>query len=100
LLERRTEGIVQRVLSQLEVAEQPDQGRQDPPRLQAVNGIHFLPHLFSGLLSHDESTIPRVAMVFQSRISGVLKVNVKWLRRTKLRAAAKKSGKSGGLRIG
>jgi len=39
-------------------------------------------------------------MVFQSRISGVLKVNVKWLRRTKLRAAAKKSGKSGGLRIG
>ena len=31
LLERSTEGIVQRVLGQLEVAEQPDQGRKDPP---------------------------------------------------------------------
>ena len=46
-------------------AEQPDQGRKNPPRLRAVNGIHFLPHLLGGLLCQDDSAFPIVAMVFQ-----------------------------------
>ena len=58
LLERGTERIVQRILGQLEVAEQPDQGRKDPPRLRAINGIHTLPHLFGIVICHDDSNLP------------------------------------------
>ena len=62
---------MQRVLGQLEVAEQADQGRKDPPRFRAINGTHFLSHLFSGVLYHDDSTFPLVAIVFQlSELSG------------------------------
>ena len=57
-LEGSTEGIVQRVLGQLEVAEQADQGRKDPPRFRTIDGIHFFPHLFSGVLCHDDNTFP------------------------------------------
>jgi hypothetical protein len=56
LFQRRPEGIVQRVFGEVEVAEKADQGRQDPSRLQAVNGVHALAHLFGGVFFHFDKT--------------------------------------------
>jgi hypothetical protein len=39
LLERGAEGVVQRFFRDVEVAEQPYEGREDAPRLGAVHGV-------------------------------------------------------------
>jgi uncharacterized protein DUF6596 len=51
-LERSTEGIVQRVLGQLEVAEQTDQCGENPARLRTVNRVHTLANLFRSVITH------------------------------------------------
>src|SRR6516164_5629486 len=62
-LQRSTKGIVQCVLGQLKVAEQPNQACKDPPRLRAINGVQFLPRLFGGVFFHGHSTFPLVKNV-------------------------------------
>ena len=52
LLHRRDVGIVQRVLGEVEVAKQADQGGEDAPRLGPVDRIDDLAPPFSGVLAH------------------------------------------------
>ena len=61
LLERRGEGVVQRLLGEIEVAEQADQGREDAARLGAVDSVDHLARVDSHWLccctSSDRSRI-------------------------------------------
>jgi hypothetical protein len=52
LLERRAEGLVQRLLGEVEVAEQADQGGEDAARLGAVEGLHLCAHWFGRIRVH------------------------------------------------
>jgi hypothetical protein len=53
LFQRCPEGVVQRILGAVEVAEQADQSRQDPARFRAVNGVYHFAQAFgaSSLIS-------------------------------------------------
>src|SRR3990172_33662 len=44
LLHRHSERVVQRILGQVEIAQQSYQGGEDPPRLLPVEGVHPLAH--------------------------------------------------------
>ncbi len=52
LLERRREGIVQRVLGEVEVAEHADEGGEDAARVGAVDRVHRLARLFGRVPAH------------------------------------------------
>jgi hypothetical protein len=53
MLECGPESVVQCILGQLEIAEQPDKSRKDPPRLRTVKGINALPHAFDIVICHN-----------------------------------------------
>ncbi len=52
LLHRRPEGIMQRLLGEVEVAEQADQSGKDAARLGSIDGVHPLAHPIGGALAH------------------------------------------------
>ena len=43
-LRRGREGVVERLLGEIEIAKQPDEGGEYAPRVRTVDGIHRLPH--------------------------------------------------------
>jgi len=53
LLQRRSEGGVQRVLCEVEVAEQADQGGEDAARVGAIDLVHFFVQLLDHALVHS-----------------------------------------------
>jgi hypothetical protein len=54
LLQRRTEGIVQRLFGEIEVAEEANQGGEDAARVGAVEAAHRRPHPLGGVLTHRQ----------------------------------------------
>src|SRR4030095_10478922 len=52
LLERRAKGVVQRLLSEVEVAEKADQRGEDATRFGAVDGVCLLAHARGRILAH------------------------------------------------
>ena len=51
LLDRGRERVVHRLLGEIEIAEQADQGGEHAARLGAVDGVHRRPHLFDRVLA-------------------------------------------------
>ena len=51
-LGRRSKRVVQRLLGEVKVAEQPDQGGEDAARLGAIDGVHHLAHSFGRVVAH------------------------------------------------
>ena len=54
LLDRRGEGVVQRLLGEVEVAEQADERGEHAARFGAVDGVHLLAHRVGGRLCHGQ----------------------------------------------
>jgi hypothetical protein len=52
LLQRRPEGIVQGLLGEVEVTEQPDQSGENAPRLGAVDRLHRFADSFDRFFTH------------------------------------------------
>lgn len=61
LLQRRTKGIVQRFLGQIEVAEQADQRGENATRLGAVDGVHRFAHRCERVLAHGRRAAATIA---------------------------------------
>ena len=55
-LDGRGERVVQRLLGEVEVAEQADQRGEDAARLGAVDGVEHLAHRFDRILAHDDGS--------------------------------------------
>jgi hypothetical protein len=53
----RGKGIVQCLLGNLEVAEQPDQGGENATRVGAVDGVHSLAHQLGGVFTHRRARV-------------------------------------------
>ena len=53
LFQRGPDGVVQRVFGEVEVAEQPDEGREDVAGLAAVDRLEALVHRFRGVAGHE-----------------------------------------------
>ena len=87
LLERRPESVVQRLLGEVEVAEQADQRREDAPRFGAIDGLRLRVHATCGfladgwLIGRDHSSVTSLLQqaVYRSR---------RWPTRTPTAAAA------------
>ena len=47
-------GFVHRLLGQIKIAEQADQGREDSPRIDAIKGVEQFADLLGGELGHDD----------------------------------------------
>jgi hypothetical protein len=56
LLQGRPEGIMQRLLSQVEVAEEADEGGEDPARFGTIDSVEYLVQLFGHLFAHHEAS--------------------------------------------
>ncbi len=54
LLDRGCEGLVERLLGQVEVAEEADEGGEHAARVGTVDGLHPVPYPFGRVLAHQQ----------------------------------------------
>ena len=76
LLHRRHERVVQRLLGQIEIAEEADEGREHAARFRAVYRIDLVAHVSRNVFLHSLSR--RTATRWRARQSGAPRSSRTW----------------------